>query len=164
MYIRLIIISVKRNYSNLLEVTCLKKYKNKFLDKIGYKDSTTKNLFYGSLQDDKRNNRWEKQRKKWGGYDERVGWSLNSYMTEQIYTWLKIYLLKADGFVDLTFHKFDVDGKELTEKEAILSILEDLEYWLLNSEKWDEAILKECTVRSERAYRLLGIILPSLWW
>lgn len=142
----------------------MKKYKNKFFNKIGYKDSATENLFYGHLTKDERNKEWKLQREKWGGYDSRVGWCLSTYMTEQIYTWLKIYLKKADGFIDLTFHKFTIDGKEITEKEAILSILEDLEYYLLNSEKWDEAILKECATRSERAYKLLGIILPSLWW
>jgi len=142
----------------------LKKYKNKFFDKIGYKDSATKNLFYGNLKEDKRNKRWKKERKKWGGYDSRVGWCLNTYMTEQIYTWLKIYLKKADGFVDLTFHKFTIDGKEITEKEAILVILEDLEYWLLNQDTWKEEIAKECSKRAEQAYKLLGIILPSLWW
>ena len=142
----------------------LKKYRNKFFDKIGYKDSSTETLFFKDLKNDRRKEQWNEERKKWGGYDSRVGWCLSTYLTEQIYTWLKIYLKKADGFVDLTFHKFDVDGKEITEKEAILTILEDLEYWLLNSEKWDENILKECTIRSERAYKLLGIILPSLWW
>lgn len=142
----------------------MKKYKNKFFNKIGYTDSATESLFYGNLQNDKRNKNWEKQRKKWGNYDSRVGWCLSTYMTEQIYTWLKIYLEGADGFVDLTYHKFNIKDKEITQKEAIISILDDLEYWLLNQDKWDEEIMKECSKRSERAYELLGIILSSLWW
>ena len=47
-------------------MTCLKKYRNKFFDKIGYKDSATESLFYGNLKEDKRNKRWKEERKKVG--------------------------------------------------------------------------------------------------
>lgn len=142
----------------------MKQYKNKFFNKIGYEKSATENLFYGSLRNDKRNKIWKKQRKKWGNYDSRVGWCLCTYMAEQIYTWLKIYLKEADKFVDLTYTKFNIEGKEITQKEAIISIIDDLEFWLLNQDKCDETILDECSKRSKRAYEWLGIILPSLWW
>ena len=69
----------------------MKKYKNKFFDKIGYKDSATETLFFKDFKNDRRNEQWEEERKKWGGYDSRVGWCLSTYMTEQIYTWLEIY-------------------------------------------------------------------------
>lgn len=142
----------------------MKQYKNKFFSKIGYEKSVTEDLFYGSLKNDKRNKRWKKQRKKWGNYDSRVGWCLCTYMTEQIYTWLKIYLKGTDKFVYLTNNKFNIDDREVTQKEAIISIIDDLEYWLLHQDTCNAAILDECSKRIERAYEWLGIILPSLWW
>lgn len=148
------------------------KYKNKYFKKLGYKNSCTEELFFGSLQKDKRNKKWEKQQKKYGGYDDRVAWSLNTFMTEQIYIWLKMYLNNADGFIDLTFYKFDIDGKILTEKEAILLAISDIEFYLLNNDKIDfnmtseeiEKLTKQCLSKIAEAYKIIGIILPTLWY
>lgn len=157
----------------------MSKYKNKFFDKINYKNSCIENLFY-KMKGDKREKKWKKQRKKYGGFDERCSWNLNWFMTEHIYTWLKMYMKHADGFIDLSFHKFQINGEEKSEREAILEIISDLEYVLLSydsdvNEKTDETLqraayaydnerAKEAMRRVANAYMILGIIYPSLWW
>lgn len=111
----------------------MKVYKNKFFDKIGYKHSCIETLLY-NMKEDKRNTAWKKQRKKYGGWDERVTWNLNTFMTEQIYTWFKMYYKYADKRINLDFWKFNIDGKELTERECILRIIDDIEFWFKNND------------------------------
>ena len=138
------------------------KYNNKYFDAIGYKGSCTQDLFY-EMQQDKRNDMWAEQRKICGGYDERASWNLNTFMVEQIFTWLHIYLDNADGFIDLTFYKFDIDDEEVTERDAILQVLSDLEFYL----KWqdsDTETERECQLRIQEAFKILGTIFPALWW
>lgn len=111
-----------------------------------------------------REERFNAQRAESGGYDERVTWSLNTYMTEQIYTWLKMYLEYGGGFVDLTFHKFDIDGTEMCEKEVIEEVIRCLEFYLTNWDSFDKELEEKSMELAKRGYKLLGIVLPSLWW
>lgn len=141
----------------------MSEYNNEYFKRIKYKNSCTENLLY-HMKDDKRKDKWKKERHKYGGYDERVTWNLNTFMTEQIYTWLKMYFDKADGFVDLNFHKFQINGTEMSERDAILLALEDIEFYLQHSEEWDKDISQECNSKIAEAYSILGIILPALWW
>lgn len=144
-------------------------YKNQYFDKIGRKDSCTENLLY-KMKKDKRADKWKKERKKCGGWDERSSWNLNTFMVEQIYTWLKIYMDHADGFVDLSFYKFNIDGKQLTERECILRVISDIEFWFSNNDADEKefAIYKELAMQAqtkiEEAFKILGIIMSVLWW
>lgn len=141
----------------------MKVYKNKFFDKIGYKHSCIETLLY-NMKEDKRNNAWKKQRKKYGGWDERVTWNLNAFMTEQIYTWFKMYYKFASKNVDLDFHKFMIDGKELTQRECVLQIIDDIEYWLKNNDCLEQEREKKAEAKIFNAYKMIGIVFPALWW
>ena len=122
------------------------------------------------MKKDKRADKWKKERKKCGGWDERSSWGLSTFMVEQIYTWLKIYMDHADRFVDLSFHKFDIDGKQLTQRECILQVISDIEFWFSNNDADEKefAIYKELVAQAqtkiEEAFKILGIIMPALWW
>ena len=116
------------------------------------------------MKNDKRNDTWKKQRKKYGGWDERATWNLNTFMTEQIYTWLKMYYKYAGKTINLDFHKFMIDGKELTERECILRIIDDIEYWFENNECFDQEKEKKAESKIFDAYKTIGIVFPALWW
>lgn len=141
----------------------MKTYKNKFFDKIGYKHSCCDALIF-NMKNDKRNNIWKKQRKKYGGWDERATWNLNTFMTEQIYTWLKMYYKYANKQINLDFYKFTIDGKEFTERECILRIIADIEFWLKNNDSLNQEKEKEADAKISNAYKMIGIIFPVLWW
>lgn len=143
----------------------MKKYKNKYFDAIKYKDSCTESLLYEQrFAKDKRSKKWKKQRKKYGGWDARATWNLNTLMIEQIYTWLKMYFDEADRFIDLSFYKFQINEQEMTERDAILLAIDDIEYYLCNSERLDEDLGKICNTKAAEAFRIIGIIFPALWW
>lgn len=141
----------------------MNEYVNQYFKIIGYDNSCTENLLY-KMQDDRRNAAWEEQREYCGGFDERVTWNLNKFIVEQLFTWLEMYLDNADGFVDLTFYKFDINGKEMTERQAILTVIDDLGFWL----NWNDYGLgdapEDCQAKLEEAFYILGKIFPVLWW
>ena len=141
----------------------MSKYKNKFFEKINYKNSCIENLFY-KMKNDKREKKWKKQREKYGGFDERCSWNLNVFMTENIYTWLKMYMKCADGFINLSFYKFQINGKEITEREAILEVISDFEYVMEYYDSDNNDLIKEAQRRVANAYMILGVIYPTLWW
>ena len=140
------------------------KYKNKYFKKLNYENSCTQSLFYSTLKNDKRNKKWKKQRKNHGNWDERTVWNLNTFMTEQIYTWLKLYFEKADNFVDLTFYKFEINNTEMTERDAILLAISDIEFYLVNLGSMEPEIIKKSSEKISEAYTIIGIVLPTLWY
>lgn len=138
-------------------------YKNKIFEKIKYKNSCIESLIY-KMKSDKRQSQWKKQRAKYGGWDERVTWNLDQFMTENIYTWLSMYLKFASDVVDLDYQKFSIDDKKLSEKECIVQILKDIKFFLKHYDDLDLELEKKAQQKIARAYRYIGIVLPSLWW
>lgn len=158
---------------NLNKAVCLPNidttYKNIYFDEIGYKDSCSEHSVFGMSNDD-RLPVWVSQQSNMGMWDERVSWNLDTFMLEQLYTWLKIYFDKADKFINLEFYKFDISldgGKTVenkTEREWILKAIELLENALLNYNTLDkkkETFGHEC---AKKAFTIIGELLPSLWW
>ncbi|WP_295088591.1 hypothetical protein [Ruminococcus sp.] len=137
----------------------MKKYRNKYLEKLGRGWACTENVLY-KMKGDKRSKKWKKERRKYGGYDERCTWQLNDFMNEQIYTWLKLYMKHSEKVIDLN-NIYKIDEREMTESEAILLVISDLEYWLNNHRNPGDEKSYE---KVKEAYRIIGIIMPTLWW
>lgn len=106
------------------------------------------------------------QRRKCG-YDYRITYNLDSWMIEQLYTWLNMYLEACHDFIDLEYYKFNIDGMELTELEAIVYIMDSFEQWLVCIDDIDKYATEEEDAACEqvqKAFVALGIIYPALWW
>jgi len=106
------------------------------------------------------------QRRKCG-YDYRVTYNLDSWMIEQLYTWLNMYLEASYNTIDLDYHKFNIDGMELTELEAIVYIIDSFKQWLVCIDDIDKYATDEEIAAQEqvkKALCALGIVWPALWW
>ena len=106
------------------------------------------------------------QRRKCG-YDYRITYNLDSWMIEQLYTWLNMYLEASHNTIDLEYHKFNIDGMQLTELEAIVYIMDSFEQWLIcvddvNKYATDEEFAAQEQVK--KAFSVLGQIIFCLWW
>lgn len=140
----------------------MNKYKNEFFEELNYENSCIEQLFYRILPD-KREEKWSEQRSKYGGFDERSTWSLNWFMTEHIYIWLKLYLKFADQVVDLEFNKFTINGEEKTQRDWIIQAINDIEYYFKFNDSVDDKDI-ESENKAKNAYIIIGNILPALWW
>lgn len=101
------------------------------------------------------------------GYDNRITYNLDVWMIEQIYTWLYMYLEASYQTIDLEYHTFYFDDMIFNEFEAIVYILDSFEHWLICIHDIDEYYTDEETAavkQVQKAFQLLGIIWPALWW
>lgn len=139
--------------------------KRKYLEDLGVKDTWDT---WGS-KNDKRRKEWHEQRNIYG-FDERETWSLNTTFLEWLYERLKMYMDSCDEFIDLTFHKFNYKGKEYTQREIILMMIEDLEFILVDkNEHWKnistaDKIEREKIRRTNRVLNMWKLVFQSMWW
>lgn len=127
----------------------------KYLDDLEIPLQNQHTNFLG--KEDKRWKRWKKQRKKYG-FDDRETWNLDQMFVEWIYTRFKMYKEIGGQVIDLSFHKFDYNGKKITQEEAIDIILEACEHCLIsNNDLLDNSL-------PEEIYILIGRVMPAMWW
>lgn len=74
------------------------------------------NTPYGWSKNTGRDVMWKKQRETCG-FDERETWSLDA----TFFCWLyeRLIMFKEVAGIDLTFHKFNIQGEELTQEQCI---------------------------------------------
>lgn len=124
----------------------------KFLDAIGveYPD-----LWVG--EDDERRAKWQAEAQEYG-FDSRDTWSLDTVMLQLLFERLSLYLEKAAPVVDLTFHKFQVEGVEMTQQEVIEDLLRDLAAYLTDE---DEELPADF---APSIWRRWAVVSPAMWW
>jgi len=127
--------------------------RNKYLDDLGipinkYGTNFTKGDFH-------KRKRWTKQRKLYG-FDDRETWNLDYTFIEWLYSRLMMY--KEVSIVDLNFNKYEFEGKEISQGEAIDYILNICKEVLKNDKyiKHNENLNK--------AIKLFADILHDMWW
>ena len=129
--------------------------KCKYLSDIGVSDDDIV-ANYCSEDDDPRQERWIKQREEYG-FDDRETWSLDITIFQFLYTRLMMYKEIGGQVVDLSYHKFNYDGNEVSLGDAINIIINECKRMIqaefLNRTRFDPKI-----------WTLLGDIMPALWW
>lgn len=92
--------------------------------------------------------------------------NLDSRLLVVLYQKLNHYLHIADSQIDLEYHKFtNYYLEEVTEKEMILDILEDIR--VLYNGKFDieeYETLQETRIRTMKMFYNLSVIFHNLWW
>lgn len=112
--------------------------------------------------EDKRYKKWMHERKKYG-FDSRETWHLDGLFLQWLYEHLKMYKKEASKIVDLSYHKFDVNGKEYTQKECIDKMIKDLKY-ILTHDDWDEDVAKKMQKKINRVLDFWKIVFSAMWW
>ena len=116
-------------------------------------------------KNDERWEKWKKQRKEYG-FDERETWNLDHMFVEWIYTRFKMYKEIGGEMVDLTYHHFTYEDKEITQEEAIDIIIKACEKFLIGYDHGVKVETEEIyyTKLPPEIYKLLGEIMPAMWW
>ena len=113
------------------------------------------------------------------GIDMRETYELDHTLLVWFYKRLREYL-KQD-VVDLEFHKFNIDGEELTEKQCVDRMMSDImtylydftdfiseeEFLALGDEELNDKVKKQNNdkIFAARDFgKVLGEVLPVLWW
>lgn len=138
--------------------------RNKYLDDLGIKQEDYGTNFCSDL--DKRLPYWKKEQKLYG-FDSRETWNLNNTFIEWLYSHCMMYKERANEIVDLSFHKFEYNGKTYTLLTAIEYIIECTGEYLKKTSIRDfydfdeeERLFKKV----QDATHLWAEILPWMWW
>ena len=131
----------------------------KYLDELGLDIAEYGTNFVPD--DDERAERWAKEREEYG-FDSRETWCLDKFFVEWFYTRLMMYKEKASEVVDLTFHKFEWEEKEITQIEAIDYIIEECKFFLLSQDDFEKE--NEAYERMQKAIVLWSMIFGAMWW
>lgn len=115
------------------------------------------NTPYGWNKGDGRSIEWKMDRDTYG-FDERETWSLDSTFMYWLYE--RLMMFREVNHIDLDFHKFNIKGNEMTQRECIDKIIENCKIYIQNRYIDDELaydlknetleIWKEC--------------IHSMWW
>lgn len=97
---------------------------------------------------------------------EMETWNLDSRLLVILYQKLNHYLDIANNQIDLEYHKYtDYYLKEVTEKEIVKDILNDIE--ILYKTKYDlemDDTSQETQIRTMKMFYNLSVIFHHLWW
>ena len=142
---------VKENI-NYLTVDCCK-FHHKYIEDIADIENTP----YGWNVGDPRNIEWRMARETYG-FDERETWSLDS--TFMCWLYERLMMFKEVNHIDLDFHKFNINGKEMTQRECIDKIIENCKIYIQNRYIDDELAYN---LKNETLEIWKGCI-HSMWW
>lgn len=128
--------------------------KHKILTDLGLKDEEMMVNLCGD--DDARNAEWQKERAEYG-FDERETWSMDTAFAE----WLieRLIRYKEVSIVDLTYHKFEINGKTLTQEECIDRMIELCREYIFG-DQWDEHI-SDVWYELTEIWKVCGM---AMWW
>ena len=139
--------------------------RNKYLEGLGLKiEDYGGNYIYKEKEGTDRRKLFEQQRKDYG-FDSRETWDLTYYFAEWLYSHLMMYKEFASEVVNLKYYKFDWQGREITQIEAIDILIKTSKDYLLMDEL--EMSNKEIVrIREDfyKAMKLWGEILHYMWW
>lgn len=128
-----------------------------FVEKLGVPIEKCGTNFCGN--DDRRYGHWMKQRGKYG-FDSRETWSLDSAFFTWLYERLMLYRKEASKIVDLTYYRFNIDGHQYTQIEAIDEMLRLLRK-ILKHGRPDTDKNRE---RGKKVIRIWAEVFPAMWW
>lgn len=93
--------------------------------------------------------------------DVRDTWNMDSALAAWLYERLRFFQEEASQIVDLHFHKFEIDGEELTEMQCIERMIEDCKVLIL-SDDYEE--YEEMVAAKDDLFKVLSKIYFALWW
>lgn len=137
----------------------LRKYK--YLEEMGLKrkDCSMRNYMAG----DKREKDWVKIEAETGVFDPDC-WCFYDSFAKYLYSNLCHYLKTASKMIDLDYHKFTINGKEYTQRQAIKRMIEHLEIFIKNDDILTEEEWKKADKAMRKAMEIWVEIYPAMWW
>ena len=132
----------------------------KYLEDIGVKDTVYNTP---TNKSDKRNPIWAEEREIYG-FDERETWNLDHTFYCWLYERLKMYLEKADGVIDLDFHKFEYEGEELTQRQCIERMIEGCKVYF--SDEYENGFPEDETLHKKvmDVTKIWALVIGAMWW
>lgn len=115
-----------------------------------------KNTPYGWSENTGRDLNWVEQRRIYG-FDERETWALDSSFFYWLYERLRMY--DEINCIDTSFHKFQIEDKELTQQECIDEMLSLCKEIITQRISDEERVNKQ-----DKVMKIWSTCYYSMWW
>lgn len=82
-----------------------------------------------------------------------------------IVCWLyeRFRFFQEESCIDLDYHKFDIDGEELTQGQCIQRMIDDCKIIMLG-DIWNDEEGKKMTVAKDDLFKVLSKVYWAMWW
>lgn len=134
--------------------------KHKYLEDIGIK---LENTPYGWNPNDERQEDWKEERQVYG-FDERETWSLDTTFFYWLYERLMKYNETGGRFIDTSYHKFNLNGKEMTQQQCMDRMTELCKKYFKLDEAKDFKEENKILDEVEEIFDILKACIWSLNW
>lgn len=93
--------------------------------------------------------------------DVRDTWNIDQTIVLWLYERLRFFQEEASQIVDFNFHKFEIDGEELTEMQCIERMVEDCKILILSDdfEEYDKMVAAK-----DDLFKVWSIVHFAMWW
>ncbi len=128
----------------------------KYIDDLGIDFEDTPQ---GWLKEDKRQEKWKKQREVYG-FDERETWNLNN--TFKFWLYERLCMFNEINIINTSYHKFEYKGETLSFQDCIDRMLEGLQLELTFPDYSDEREQYEEKIND--VVPIFALCFDKLWW
>ena len=97
------------------------------------------------------------------GFDVRETFNLWVVLAMWLYERLRYFLEVGGSVINLTYHKFEIDGEKLTLQECVERMIKDCEIMIVKNE-WITEDVEEMNVAREDLFKVLNKVYWALWW
>ena len=100
-------------------------------------------------------------------FDERRTFNMDGSLIAYLYENLRFFQDEASKIVNFDFHKFEIDGEELTQRQCIDRMVEDCKIILLYDEVGDDMEFtgwKKTDAAKDDLFKVLSKVYWSMWW
>lgn len=96
-------------------------------------------------------------------FDKRDTFNLNDTIVLWLYEQLRFFQSEASKIVDFTFHKFDIDGEELTQMECINRMIKDCKTIALGND-YNDAEFEKMDAAKDDLFKVFSKVYWAMWW
>lgn len=98
------------------------------------------------------------------GFDQRETYEFSMFMIAWLYERLRYFQDVVSKNIDMTFHKFDINGEELTQKQCVDMMVEDCKTILLADELRDKQYEEKIDAAKNDLFMILSKVFWAMWW
>ena len=94
-------------------------------------------------------------------FDKRDTYNLNDTIACWLYERLRFF--QEHTIINLDYHKFNIDGEELTQRQCIQKMVDDCKVIMLG-DIWDDESFNQMEVAKYDLFKILGEVYWAMWW
>lgn len=94
-------------------------------------------------------------------FDSRDTYSLDHTLVCWLYERLRYF--QEGTIINLDYHKFDIDGEELTQAQCIQRMIDDCKV-IMVGDLWKDEDSKKMEVAKDDLFKVLSKVYWAMWW